>query len=1176
MYLSDIEIVGFKSFAQKIKLKFNGGLSAIVGPNGCGKTNVVDAIRWVLGEKKASTLRSDIMENVIFNGTRDRKPLSMAEVTITFDNNKSILPTDYSEVSITRRLFRSGDSEYFINKTACRLKDISDLFMDTGIGPDSYSVIELKMIDAILSGNVDDRRSMFEEAAGIKKYKQRRKETYKKLENVLTDTERLNDIIQEVRKNVNSLSRQASKTKRYNQYLTRLKELDMCLLKDDMSNFTAKKSSLLSEHSNLEEQRFKTEQEIADSELTLKELKEQINHIDNKYSKTNNTVNELSQKIAEANRTSAVNNEKLNSYSETEARLNKEIEESKQSIANLTSESEQIKANIQTIEEKIKQLQIEKNSAEQNKQNIRNDHRTISGEVNAKQNEYNSQKTKSESLSILIQRNNDKSKSLQMKLESTEQELFKYETQLKELASELGSVQQIKPDLEIEITDAKASLESQKIKKSEIENEINSVKQQINDRLNLISSRKSSVEFLNSLVDGREVTKFLSSDKDWKYDGEKALLGELVGCDEELRTAVSAALGEAAHFFIVDEKANADAAIALLQKNNKGKTGFVCRDLIPNAPTTHFNSKSDDVIGLLSELVRVDDKIRNLLRHLLGNTVIVRTEQAAIELTANSQVDRAVTLDGTVFESAGVIRGGSFSQKEGLWVGKKERLKSLETEITSLNKELESFKSQIAKLESESKAIDLHSAEQKLESANRKLKENENQTQRLTMQKESLNRNIKMTQENSTRYAEEINEIKEESNKSQLDLEELNISLETLLKSLRLKRDEMGKISAKLDESDKVLKEFEYKIIQSEAELKSAHADKNRINSNRIATESKISEKNKELTELSELRIKLADSSVEISQTLAISQSEMESANEKLHTLAHDRRVIAEQYDQYFSEFELRRKDYDKLKDKIHKIDIELAEIGSHIQNLFEKAMEQYQTEISEINVEIPEDFEPATARAEALDLRAKLSELGNVNFMALDEFETQSERLDFYENQLNDLLESEKILRETIEEINSTAEHNFRETFDKVRANFQMLFKKLFGEEGDADIGLESEDLLESDITITAKPPNKRPQSIKMLSGGEKTLTAIALLFAIYLVKPSPFCILDEVDAPLDDLNVDKFVNLIKDFSTETQFLIVTHNKKTMEAAETLYGITMQEDGISKVVSVKLNTSAA
>jgi chromosome segregation protein len=238
--------------------------------------------------------------------------------------------------------------------------------------------------------------------------------------------------------------------------------------------------------------------------------------------------------------------------------------------------------------------------------------------------------------------------------------------------------------------------------------------------------------------------------------------------------------------------------------------------------------------------------------------------------------------------------------------------------------------------------------------------------------------------------------------------------------------------------------------------------------------------------------------------------------------------------------------------------------------------MEQYQTEINEISVEIPEDFEPATARAEALDLRSKLSELGNVNFMALEEFETQSERLDFYENQLNDLLESEKILRETIEEINSTAEHNFRETFDKVRANFQMLFKKLFGDDGDADIGLESEDLLESDITITAKPPNKRPQSIKMLSGGEKTLTAIALLFAIYLVKPSPFCILDEVDAPLDDLNVDKFVNLIKDFSTETQFLIVTHNKKTMEAAETLYGITMQEDGISKVVSVKLNTSAA
>lgn len=1176
MYLSDIEIVGFKSFAQKIKLKFNGGLSAIVGPNGCGKTNVVDAIRWVLGEKKASTLRSDVMENVIFNGTKDRKPLSMAEVTITFDNNKQILPTDYTEVAITRRLFRNGDSEYFINKTPCRLKDINDLFMDTGIGPDSYSVIELKMIDAILSGNVDDRRSMFEEAAGIKKYKQRRKETFKKLENVQTDTERLNDIIQEVRKNVNSLSRQASKTKRYNQYLSRLKELDLCLLKTDMSRMLDKRDSLESQLNEKITERQKFEVALQESELSLKELKEKLNHLDNKYTKANNTSSELAANIASAQKTTAVNEEKLNSLNETEKRLKDEIRETENAIKKLNNDIEQIAELRKSLEEEKIAFAQKRSEAENTKQDIRNEHRALQNEVNALQNEYNNLSSRSESLRKLLERNESRKSMLEQKLDNNSTELFSYNTQLDELHAELTTAESKTDELRDAINDKRQLLEDAKARKAQLDNQITDIKRQINDLHNLAGSRKSSVEFLNSLVDGKDVTKFLNTSKDWSFAGDKVLLGEIVGCDEDIRIAVSAALAEAAHYFIVDNETFADEAIELLKKNNKGKTGFICREQIPAQPKPPKSEKSNDIIGTLSEIVRVDDKIRDFLRLTFSDTLIVTNQQTAKQLTASGKALRAVSLDGTVYEANGTIKGGSYSQKEGLWVGKKEKLKSLNEEIAKINSQIQDLNTKIEQLTAQAQSIVISKAESDRDIAEKALKENENSIQRLLLQKESIKRNIANTLDNSTRYSDEIAEITEESANSSDELAEIANKSDSLLASLKEKRTVLAQLSAKADESERQLKDIEFKLIRKDADIKTADTDIERIKANITEQQNRKISRENQLRELAEQRRLLTEQSIELSQTLATNENELELTNEKLRTLSHERRIIAEQYDQYFAEFELQRKNYDKLKDAIHHSEIELTEINSQMNNMLEKARDQYETEIADINIEIPEDFDHAAARTETYDLRQKLNELGSINFMALEEFETQSERLDFYEKQLNDLLESEKILKETIEEINRTAEQNFRDTFDKVRANFQMLFKKLFGDEGDADIGLESGDVLEADITITAKPPNKRPQSIKMLSGGEKTLTAIALLFSIYLVKPSPFCILDEVDAPLDDANIEKFIALIKDFRHETQFLIVTHNKKTMEAAETLYGITMQEDGVSKVVSVKLSAGAA
>lgn len=1176
MYLSDIEIIGFKSFAQKIKLKFNGGLSAIVGPNGCGKTNIVDAIRWVLGEKKASTLRSDVMENVIFNGTKNRKPLSMAEVTITFDNNKQTLPTDYTEVAITRRLFRNGDSEYFINKTPCRLKDINDLFMDTGIGPDSYSVIELKMIDAILSGNADDRRSMFEEAAGIKKYKQRRKETFKKLENVQTDTERLSDIVQEVRKNVNSLARQASKTKRYNQYLSRLTELELYLLKTDMSRILKKRETLESSLNKKITERQKIEDSLQESELSLKELKEKLNHLDNKYTKTNNTSNEIAANIASAQKTAAVNEEKLNNLNDTEKRLLDEIRETNNNIKKLNNEIEQITELRTSLEEQKSILAKQRSNAEATKQNIHDDHRTLQNQVNTLQNEYNNINSRAESLRKLLERNQSRKNILEQKLDNNYTELYNYNTQSEELQNQLSTSENKTEELQDTINTKKQILDKTKARKTELDNKNTEIKRQINDLQNLVGNRISSVEFLNSLVDGKDVTKFLNTSKDWHPTSDKTLLGEIIGCDENLRIAVSAALGESAHFFIIDNETDANEAIELLKKHNKGKTGFINRKLIPTQTKPTKPETNNNIIGQLSEIVRVDDKTRDFLRLAFPDTIIVTNTETAKQLATSGKALRAVSLDGTVYEANGTIKGGSFSQKEGLWVGKKEKLKSLNEEIAKINTQIQQLNTKAKQLSTQAQSIDIGKAETELQNAIKAHTDNENTIRRLHLQKESLERNIANTHDNSTRYSDEIAEITEETTNYLKELTEIAEKSETLLTSLTEKRTLLTQLTTKAEESERQLKNIEFKLIRKDADIKTTDAENTRIKANITEQQNRIISHENQLKNLAKQRSTLTEQSIELNQTLATNESELEGANEKLRTLAHERRIIAEQYDQYFAEYELQRKNLDKLKDTIHHTEIELTEITTQLHHLIEKAHEQHQIDITDITPEPPQDFDPTNARNETHELRQKLNELGSINFMALEEFETQSERLDFYEKQLNDLLESEKILKKTIEEINRTAEQNFRDTFDKVQTNFHMLFKKLFGEEGEATLELENGDILETDITITAKPPNKRPQSIKMLSGGEKTLTAIALLFAIYLVKPSPFCILDEVDAPLDDANIEKFITLIKDFRHETQFLIVTHNKKTMEAAETLYGITMQEDGISKVVSVKLSTGAA
>lgn len=1175
MFLSDIEIVGFKSFAQKTKLRFNEGISAVVGPNGCGKSNVVDAVRWVLGEKKASALRSDVMENVIFNGTKDRKQLGMAEVSLTLVNNKHVLPVEYDTVNITRRLFRNGESEYLLNKTTCRLKDILDLFMDTGIGADSYSVIELKMVEALLSARVDDRRAMFEEAAGIKKYKSRRKDAMKRLESVVLDIERVEDILQEVRKNVNSLSRQAAKTRRYNQLLQDLKDLDTRLMKHDFDISASRKTELETEVKSLEANKIKIEFELSDREKELDAMKQKITTNDAELKQAQENESSVTEQLARLKQKIAVSKEKHTYFTSGKERLIREIEESTGAQQNSEAEVSEMNVELTRIKESIESENQNYNDAKLLRDNASGDVARMRQSVQKTNESVMSMQNRINSLRDMAKKDTERRSSIERKLESSHEEIYKYESQIEEIESDKQRLQELAEELTERRTEAEKELNVAMEEKASLTTENDSLRLKVQELRNEIKINNSQLDFLNSIFEAGESAKYLLKNNSWASEGEILTLAESIAIDDELRPALAAALGEYAGYFVVKSRDEAFAAIDLLNQNGKGNNGFI----IPDAERTasEYEKYNDEgFIGWFTDLIRCDDNLRGSVGNLLGKFAAVKDREAALEIVKTGMADFAATLDGETV-SAISTEGGSGAKKRGSAIGKKEKIALHKKNIEKLNDEIRGIENRIEEIRSRLSELDINDLKSSLAAIESQIVQNTQKLQKLDLSRQSCENAISVIEENKLRFSDEIDELSGE-------IEDLNSQAEELQSEFNENKvqysgllEELKQLERKLAESEEALKTREIHKAELSTELRNKEsALKNQVQSI-AATKRKIEEKRAELENFDAEKAKLE-------REISISETEYSELERKYHETRSNREFIAErknslqeQYEQMSAEYNRVRKEYDKLKEKLYEQELKLNEISVKITSLIDKAMEQYQLELAGLVLpELEEPFDEESSKATLKDLKSKLNELGSVNFMALEEYDTQKERLDFYEKQLDDLKSAKKTLLETIDEINTSAQTAFQETFDKIQANFQMLFKKLFGDEGEARIELESDDLLESDILIHAKPPNKRPNTIQSLSGGEKTLTAIALLFAIYLVKPSPFCILDEVDAPLDDTNIDKFIGLIKEFSQETQFLIVTHNKRSMEAADTLYGITQEEQGVSKVVTVRFNETAA
>ena len=1190
MYLSKLEILGFKSFAQKTLINFNEGITSIVGPNGCGKTNVVDAIRWCLGEQKSGVLRSDKMENVIFNGTIQRKPMGMAEVSLTIENTKGILPTEYTDVTITRRIFRSGESEYLLNKNICRLKDITNLFMDTGIGANAYSVIELKMVETILSNKAEERRTMFEEAAGVNKYKLRRRLALRKLDEVKADLTRVNDIVSEVEKKVASLERQARKADRFNVLNIQLRELEIDLCEREFALFTLR----IEESKRTKDESFKQkivfESDIAKLEDEIKSTRERLLEIERELKDKRNEIAVQTEKIFNVQNSLALNEERKNSLVKNNERFNTELGELNSQLTEaqitintggtiLSDLSTQIDHQEKHKVHLDKQVDEQINILEQQKQALKEQSAILLDnfkEITARENDLKNTEA------VLVSKNEIISKSNEKILQLTTN-IAKTVGFIEELAVEKEQIKQ-------KIAAAESDYLTQQSEKEKLEQNLSALKEKELNQKSLIKTVNDKIVFIQNLIDNLEGVskgaKALLDNKSWTKNGT-TILAHIGDSEEKFRFAIEAALKNNLNNVLVETLEDLKRGIEYLKFNEVGKASFYLPhfDEMKNGGLLNKIQKFIDTrnakkieresgfIGWASDLINTEQKWKPFFNKILKNICIVNNLEKAFELSSKFSNFNFATLNGDFVSKEGVIEAGSVPRIDDSIFGRKQILESLRKEFPLLEKHLLQIQKEINLNETTLGKIDLKVLSEKGRLLINDLANVEKQISQFEFEKNKARDEIEKVQQEIKEHATEANLFDNKKSK-----------LESLLNAETALRDseERKKIAIE-NEFNAIEKNFN-KLIEDRNELnlsieRLVGEKKNTENSIKRAEESlqqlhnSISKRTKDISESEQEISVIEEKLIELQKNYDELENQKNILNHQLEEIDSRFIKLRDEVGRKETQLKSSRSEREIVTDTIHKQDITIKELDIKSANLIEHIKENYSLTLEKKEFENIEMFDFVQRTNEVHELKQRVKNLGPINSVAHAEFQEEKERLDFLFKQRDDLVESEKDIVQTIEEINSTAQSQFMDTFEKIRENFVRIFRNLFNPGDEADLKLEeNNDPLEAKIEIVAKPKGKRPTSIELLSGGEKTLTAIALLFAIYLVKPSPFCILDEIDAPLDDANIDRFTKIVDEFSKDTQFIVVTHNKRTMEAANTLYGVTMQEEGISKLVSVRFN----
>lgn len=1217
MYLKNLTVLGFKSFADKTSLNFLPGVTAIVGPNGCGKSNVSDAIRWVLGEQSAKALRGSEMADVIFTGTDKRKPLGLAEVSLTLGEvdeeqlRAAGVDMSYNEITVTRRVFRDGGSEYFINKTPCRLKDIQQLFMGTGVGRTSYSIMAQGNITQLLSSKPEDRRMVFEEAAGITKFKAQKKEALRKLEYTEQNLLRVSDLIREVKRQIGSLQRQAGKARRYKQFMSELQHLDTQLARHQ---FDVLQGEIRERHEQVEQLRDALEQgksAILQTEDEVLQLRERLGELDHQISESQQRGMELRSQIEKQEHRIQFNEQRLREIETQNASALAEITQCDERRLAAEQELESVK---QRLEESRAKVEQQHGQLEEKREALRG----VEQQLMARQEELRQAQSAAFAAAQELTRLRNELTALdlqkrgnQVRLEKLSSEKIQLEEERVRLEARLGEFSQAMQVETLTVATRRGTVEERQTRLKQLHVDLGEATKSLDDLLRQQAERRSK---LNVLTDLDSAHEGFSEGTLAALKGASGVLGSLadkIRVPDEYVPAIEAALGHHLQLVLTEQPETAEQILADLRNNRRGKASIAALGLAQRAsgslPATESGSEAggQDVPHTLiaaASVIEAEEAVRPLLAALLGNTRIAPDLVAATAayLESNGTFD-FVTLTGELLTRHGVFTGGSANgngKGSASILARKNQIDVLKNELAALQTQVEEASRRKGGVQSEQTELQagLQQAQTELRQTEVTIATRQGELRALEQSQRTLNQKIETV-------VYEIQSLAEQDREGNQKREEMSQRLSELETREKAATDRVAELSTGLDG----LREQREAANAVLTEAKVAFAAEEQMFASLQRQQGPLEQRIRELGHQAEQRRKEAEDCL---GRKAHSEAEIADARAQIERLQHDREQVSAQtallvgqrderqgvISEREEKLRAERESLNQVQQRRSQLEVELAQKDMAVQNLRQRIQEKYQLNLDDIRSECitityadegparvqtvsPEELAQAgvatdwNAVAEQVAaLQKRIEEMGPVNVVAIEEYEEAEERHNFLTTQNDDLTNAKTELMEVLNRINTQTREMFVTTFNQIRENFQVLFTEIFGG-GKADLHLADDgDVLESGIDIVARPPGKQLQGISLLSGGEQTMTAVALLFAIYQVKPSPFCVLDELDAPLDESNINRFVRVLQRFLEQSQFIIITHNKRTIGMADVLYGVTMQEQGVSRIVSVKFH----
>ena len=1168
MRLKSLEIKGFKSFADKTIVNFDQGITGVIGPNGCGKSNIVDSIRWVIGEQKISQLRSENLESLVFNGSKNRSASGLAEVSLTFENTRNLLPTEFQTVTVTRKYYKNGESEYRLNDVNCRLKDIHNLFMDTGISTDSYAIIELGMVDDIIKDKENSRRRMLEQAAGISIYKTRKREAKLKLDSTEQDLARIEDLLFEINNQLKTLESQAKKAEKYFEIKKDYRELSVELAKAALEGFNISYKELNEQQKSETDKRIELEAQIATEEAALQKEKAAMIEKEILLQQQQHAFNDINNVVRERENKKNLSVQRLQYLRERENNL----------IDFLSKAEGQLKGIEESIEFSKLQISDEENKLVEHKQNLEN----LKKDAEEKRNIYDVKRTAIDALrqtQMQLQRNHfDAEKKVAVadtSIFNLQRSIAQIEEEQKQRTDNLANLEKDKKEKESELNEKKNLLEELK-KHNEFTKEqiletqaaLEKLRSELAEENRILDAKQNEHDLLKSLIDKMEgypeSVKFLHNNKGWNFNAP--ILSDIIYVKEEYRTAVENVLEPYLNYYVVDNLNEGLTAVQLLDQNKKGKANFFLLDQLNSKEDSTVIQSITNTIPALN-VIEIDEKYRNLAGYLLHNVFIAENDEAL----ANSNGHVVLEKTGKYVKGKYSLSGGSVGLFEGKKIGRAKNLEKLAEKILVQKEKVAQLKNVITQKSNEVIAF------------NQQLKENAiQQTQQtineLTNQTYSIQNKIENILHQNTVSENRIEDMRQQLEQNQEDIEDTRTQLETLIEQvsqhdgkMKFAGDEFSKAEQEFTEANRLFNDHNLQLTRQQSKV------------NSISQELEF--KNRQFTDLN---TQITNSNAQLkdsSENISVTSGELKTLEMEVFSLLKNKDVEEKKLNEadqaYYNlrndlnekESVLRQKQKSKEQTDhlLNEIKDKLNELKLHLAGMKERLSVEFKVDLDAILDEERNSETPLEELQEKCDrMKKRMENMGEINPTAIEAFTEMKKRFDFIKEQKNDLVTAKESLLQTIQEVETTANQKFLDTFNQVRDNFQNVFKALFTDDDTADMVLSDPDnLAETGIDIVAKPKGKRPTSITQLSGGEKTLTATALLFSIYLIKPAPFCILDEVDAPLDDANVGKFTQMIRKFSKESQFIIVTHNKMTMASVDVIYGVTMQEPGVSKLVPV-------